>query len=127
MAKNTSIYLNPPIRAAIDGAESVSGRLGSICDRYAEITRRAKIEGIFSADELNAFQDCCKGSIFSPAKYFSGAVMIIFDDALGGGLAGKWGIDATAAINKLAALTYVEQVALIEYIESNSRKNEAKT
>lgn len=39
--KRTTIYLNPPIAAALEGADSTSGRLGQICDRYTETNRRA--------------------------------------------------------------------------------------
>jgi hypothetical protein len=51
MTKRTSIYLNPPLEAALKGADSISGRLGQVCDRYLEIVRRARIAQRFSEAE----------------------------------------------------------------------------
>jgi hypothetical protein len=118
--KRTSIYLNPPLLAVIAemGDESISGRLGQICDRYTEINRRARIKHRFSEAELNAFRDCCNGTIFGPAQLVDGAVLANFEDSLIDGLADKWEIDASATIAKLRHLTYPDQVALVEDIES---------
>lgn len=118
MTKRTSIYLNPPLEAALQGAESISGRLGQICDRYAETNRRARIAQRFSEAELNAFRDCCNGTWFEPAALVDGAVLANFEDSLQDGVAEKWGIDAPATITKLRALDYHEQVALVEDIEA---------
>lgn len=118
MTKRTSIYLNPPLEAALKNADSISGRLGEICDRYAETNRRSRITQHFSVAELNAFRDCCNGKIFSPAQLIDGAVLANFEDSLIDGIAGKWSIDAPAASAKLRELTYAEQVALVEDIQA---------
>lgn len=117
MTKRTSIYLNPPIEAALIHADSISGRIGNICDRYAQIVRRARIAQRFSGAELNALRDCCNGTIFSPAELISGAVLANFEDSAPDGLYDKWGIDGAATAAKLRTLTYVDQVALVEDIE----------
>lgn len=118
MTKRTSIYLNPPIEAALNGADSISGRLGQICDRYAETNRRARIGQRFSTAELNALRDVCNGTRFEPAQLIDGAVLANFEDSLQDGIAEKWGIDASATIAKLRGLTYPDQVALVEDIEA---------
>lgn len=119
MTKRTTIYLNPPIAAQLrPGTESVSGRLGSICDRYGEIRRRARIAQRFSEAELNALRDCCNGTFFDPAQLIDGAVLANFEDSLADGLAEKWGIDAEHLAARLATLPYHDQVALVEDIEA---------
>lgn len=118
MTKRTSLYINPPIAAALEGVESVSGRIGAICDRYAETNRRARISTTFSAAQLNAFRDCCNGTWFEPAQLIDGAILANFEDSLIDGLAEKWDIDPTATIAKLRGLTYPDQVALVEDIET---------
>ena len=117
MSKRTSIYLNPPIEAALKDADSISGRLGQICDRFAETNRRARIAQRFSEAELNAFRDCCNGTWFEPAQLIDGAILANFEDSAPDGLYEKWGIDAPATIAKLRDLTYPDQVALVEDIE----------
>lgn len=118
--KRTTIYLNPPIAAALAdvGEGSTSGRLGAICDRFAEIKRRARIRQRFSEGELMAVRDCCNGTWFEPAALIDGAVLANFEDSIQDGIAEKWEIDAQAAIVKLRALTFAEQVALVEDIEA---------
>lgn len=118
MTKRTSIYLNPPLEEALKGANSISGRLGQICDRYAETNRRARITQRVGAAEINALRDCCNGTIFGPAQLIDGAVLANFEYSLVDGLAEKWGIDAPATIAKLRELTYPDQVALVEDIEA---------
>lgn len=118
MTKRTSIYLNPPLEEALKGADSISGRLGQICDRYAETNRRARIRQRFDEAEMNAFRDCCNGTIFGPAQLIDGAVLANFEDSAPDGLYEKWRIDAPTTIAKLRALTYAEQVALVEDIEA---------
>lgn len=119
MGKRTSIYLNPPLDAALEDVApgGQSRRLGVICDRYAEICRRARVAGKFSAAQMNALRDCSNGTSFEPASLIDGSVLANFCDALLDGIAEKWGIDADATRQALAALTYPDQVALVEEIE----------
>ncbi len=125
MSKRTTLYLNAPIAAAVAGAESISGRLGAVCDRYAEILRRARILPRFTEQELDALRDCCNGTWFEPAQLIDGAVLANFEDSLVDGLAEKWAIDSAALSDKLRALTYAEQVALVEEIERYWRESAA--
>lgn len=118
MTKRTSLYLNPPIEAALKNADSISGRIGEICARYAETNRRARISQRFSEAELNALRDGCNGTIFVPAQLIDGAVLANFEESLMDGIAEKWEINAPATIAKLRALTYPDQIALIEDIET---------
>lgn len=120
MSKRTTIYLNPPLAAALEdvGEGSTSGRLGAICDRYAEIKRRARIAQRFSEGEISAFRDCCNGTLFEPAQLVDGAVLANFEDSLIDGLAEKWDIDPVETVAKLRSLTYPDQVALVEDIEA---------
>lgn len=120
MSKRITIYLNPPLAEALEGlaaGDSVSGRLGAIAGRYTEILRRARIASRFTAHELDALRDCCNGTWFDPASLIDGAVLANFQDALQDGLGNKWGIDPAAVAERLRALSYPEQVALVEDIE----------
>ena len=116
MKKRTSLYISPPIAAAIDGVESISGRISAICDRYAEMTRRARVENIFSADELSEICKSCDGVIFDRARNIDGAILSNLEDYFSNDLYGLH------VAEKLINLDYSRQVALVEYIESNLRK-----
>jgi hypothetical protein len=108
---NAAIGTNPP---------SVSGRLTTIADRYLEILRRARIEQRFSESEMNALRDCCNGCngmVFEPAVLIDGAILANFRDAALDSLSEKWGIDGESVAQKLASLSYPEQIALVESIE----------
>lgn len=120
MAKRTSIYLSPPLAAALDGipAGGQSRRLGDIADRFGEIMRRARIRHRFSEAELMALRDCCNGTWFQPSGLIDGAVLANFEDSLIDGLAEKWEIEAGACAEKLRAMTFADQVALVEDIEA---------
>lgn len=118
MTKRVTIYLNPPLVEALQNTDSTSGRLGQICDRYLGILFRARIADKFSPNERDALRDCCNGTIFGPAQVIDGAVLANFEDSLYEGLADKWKVDAPTTIAKLRALTFPEQVALVEEIEA---------
>lgn len=113
MTKRTSLYLNPPLREALEGAGSISGRLGQVCDRYLEICDRANIEGRFTVAELRAVRESCAGLVFAPAPLITGAVASAF--AASG--EPEFGSPDWTLLAKLRALTYWEQVALVEIIE----------
>lgn len=114
----TTIYIAGPLHTAIGASPtSISGRLATIADRYLEITRRQRVESKFSEAELNAFRDSCNGTLFEPAQLIDGAILANFVDSEVDGLYEKWDIDGQATAKKLAALSYTEQVALVEAIE----------
>lgn len=120
MGKRTTIYLSPPLAAALDGIESgsQSRRLSTIADRYDEIIRRSRIGKRFSERQMNALRDCCSGTLFEPPGLIDGAVRANFEDSLLDGLAEKWEIDTAETIEILRGLTFSDQVALVEEIES---------
>lgn len=114
----TTIYISGPLHTAIGASPySISGRLAVIGDRYTEIIRRQRVEAKFDEAELNAFRDCCNGTLFEPAQLIDGAILANFVDSEVDGLYRKWEIDGRATVAKLQALTYTEQVALVEAIE----------
>ena len=118
MSKRTTIYISDVLARAIGASpDSLSGRLAQIGDRYGEIIRRQRIEQKFSDAELNALRDCCNGTWFDPAQLIDGAVLANFIDSKPDGLYEKWQVDGQSTAAKLAALTYPEQVALVEAIE----------
>ena len=120
MSKRTTIYLNEPLAAALTGLaqRGQSARLGDIADRFAEITRRARIAQRFSEADLMALRDCCNGTWFQPAKLIDGAVLANFTDSGPDGLYEKWSIDSAAVVEKLQGLSFPDQVALVEDIET---------
>lgn len=118
MAKRTTIYIAGPLEKAIGASpSSISGRLVTIGDRYSEIVRRQRVETKFAEAELNALRDCCNGTLFEPAQLIDGAILANFEDSAIDGLYDKWTIDGPATAAKIAALSYPEQVALVEAIE----------
>ena len=112
-----TIFISPPLMAAIGNAPKLSSRLAVIADRYGEILWRARIDRRFGKAEFNALCDCCNGTSFEPAKLIDGAVLANFEESLIDGIAQKWEIDADLIAAKLRALNYSEQVALVEKIE----------
>lgn len=108
--------MSTPIQSLVEGAGSVSARLRDVCDRYAEIIRRARIEQRFTEAEINALREACAGLSFTPARAIDGVILASFKEALKEALAERHGIDADATAKKLRKLSYVEQVALIELL-----------
>lgn len=106
MKARTSIYLNPPLRAALDGANSISGRLGVVCDRYAEVCRRARIDQIFTEAELGRISASFPHGGF--AAPIPGAIDSYLRDS---------GCADVVILAKIADLDYPAEIALIEYIE----------
>ena len=114
----TTIHVAGVLANAIGASPpSISGRLATIGDRYREIIRRTRVEARFGEAELNSLRDCCNGTWFEPAQLIDGAILANFEDSAPDGLYEKWEIDGPAVAAKLRALTYPEQVALVEAIE----------
>lgn len=97
--------------------EISSGRVNQALDRYAEILRRERVEHVFGEAEWNALRDMLNGAISEPAAMVRGSLAMGWEDSLEDGLAEKWDVDPGALQQKLVALTYVQEVAVIEAVE----------
>ena len=115
--KRATIFISALLRAVVGDVPKLSPRLAVIADRYGEILWRARIDRRFSSAEFNALCDFCNGTSFEPAKLIDGAVLANFEASIIDGIAQKWEIDADLIAAKLRALTYADQVALVEKIE----------
>jgi hypothetical protein len=122
MAKKAGIHIGPQLDAIIGvtGDETgitTSKRVNVIGDRYAEILRRERIEKQFSEAEWNALRDMLNGTLSEPAELIRGSLAMGWEDSVEDGLAEKWDVDPAALQKKLAALSYVQEVAVIEAVE----------
>lgn len=115
MAKRTTIYLTDRAQAVLAGGESLSGTINRIADRYYEILRRSRID--LTPAELDAVRDALSGWLAEPAATIAGGPALEVEDALPDGLAEKWGIDGPALVGKLRALTFAQEVALVDATE----------
>ena len=118
MKKRTSIYISKPIEAALTSANSISGRIGNICDRYLEIVKQARITQIFTTDELAEIIECCKGVTFSPARIIDIDIINCFAEFIE--LHDRPSNGDALLADKLRALTYAQHVALAEFIEQSN-------
>lgn len=120
MGKNISIYPSDALDRACalnGGGRNRSHRISQIADRYGEIMRRADLPALSGA-EMAAIRDACNGTLHEPASLIPGALAQgVGYLAASEGLAEKWGIDGEALVAKLVALTYPQEVRLIEDVE----------
>lgn len=115
-----SIRPAPVLEEAIalnGGGRGLSHRLAQIGDRYMEILRRTPRPDL-SEGEINALRDVCNSTLHEPASMIRGSLWLGVEDSLPDGLAEKWRIDGHALVEKLRRLTYPQEVALVEQIES---------
>lgn len=122
MARKAGIHIGPQLEAVIGATGDESGittskRVNVIGDRYAEILRRERVEKLFSDAQWNALRDMLNGTICEPAEVIRGSLNMGWEDSLEDGIAEKWDVDPAAMQQKLAALTYVQEVAIIEAVE----------
>lgn len=94
-----------------------SGRVNQVLDRYAEILRRERIEKLFTDAQWNALRDMLNGTLSEPAELIRGSLAMSWEDSIEGGIAEKWDVDPQSMQQKLAALTYVQEVAIVEAVE----------
>lgn len=94
-----------------------SGRVNQVLDRYAEILRRERVEKMFSDAQWNALRDLLNGTLSEPAELIRGSLAMSWEDSIEGGIAEKWDVDPQSMQQKLAALTYVQEVAIVEAVE----------
>lgn len=104
------------------GGTGVSHRLAQIGDRYLEILRRTPLPDLSEA-EMQALRDVNNGTWHEPATVIRGTLWIGVDDSLPDGLSEKWQIDSAALVAKLRAMSYVQEVKLVEQIEKWWREN----
>lgn len=94
-----------------------SGRVNQVLDRYAEILRRERVEKMFSDAQWNALRDLLNGTLSEPAELIRGSLAMSWEDSIEDGIAEKWDVDPQSMQQKLAALTYVQEVAIVEAVE----------
>ena len=122
MAKKAGIHIGPQLEAIIgvtgdDAGITTSKRVNVIGDRFAEILRRERVEKLLNEAEWNALRDMLRGVLSEPAAVIRGSLAMGWEDSLEDGIAEKWDVDPSAMQNKLAALTFVQEVAVIEAVE----------
>lgn len=120
MAKKSGVYIGSELEAAIgplDNSISVSHRINRLGDRYREIMRRTQIEKKLTEAEWNLMRDSLNGTINEPASQITRLWHGIEDSIKLDGLAQKWDVDGDALLSKLRDLTYVEEVAAVEFVE----------
>lgn len=120
MAKKSGVYIGSELEAAIGplhNSISVSHRINRLGDRYREIMRRTQIEKKLTEAEWNLMRDSLNGTINEPASQITRLWHGIEDSIKLDGLAQKWDVDGDALLSKLRDLTYVEEVAAVEFVE----------
>jgi hypothetical protein len=95
-----------------------SGRVNQALDRYSEILKRERIDMYFSEPEWSALRDMLNGSINEPAGLVRGSLAVGWEDSQLDGIAEKWCIDAEHMQIQLEALTYPQELAVIESVEA---------
>lgn len=121
MAKRTSTYLTDRTLQIAGDGDSLSGALNRIVDRYGEICRRTRVEDRFTPAELDALRSVVNGWLAEPAATIAGGLALELEDA-GPEIGDQFGIDRAALLGKLRALTFAEEVALVDAIERYWRK-----
>lgn len=119
-----SVYLTDRLRAVMGpvggdahGTVSLSGRITRIADRYGEILTRTRIQERFTPDEWDAICHIVIRLPQEPAASIRGLAVGVGDILPHEQLADPWPIDVDALLEKLRALSYTEEVALMEAVE----------
>lgn len=107
--RRQNVYFPDPIIDYLSGAESLSGRVTQIIDRYRETLRRTKIEQKFTPDEMFAIRFACLGWLADPAATIFGGIALELEDSGA----------AAELVAKIGTLSPWDQVALVEYIETH--------
>jgi hypothetical protein len=119
-SKRTSIYISEGLREILglpDPAVSVTKRLTRIADRYKRILDHTHLSGRFSTAEWDLLRDLLSNVWHEPAATIRGLHVSIEDAIRLGRPIGRWMVDSDSLLTKLRALTYVEEVAIVETIE----------
>lgn len=120
MAKTRiTITMDPNTHAAMSARrENMSEAISVSLDRYLTLIANAQraLDKALSAEEKGLILDALNGVHLGGAHAAMFAVVTI-RDAVADGYADKWGVDADALTAKLAALTQLDQVALVDAAE----------
>jgi hypothetical protein len=116
--RKLGVYMSPDLEALVKGREdhdTLSGRLGTVAQRYCEIVRRHKPD--LSTAEWNACRDALNGVWLREAAQLS-SIWAEIHDADADGLGAKWQIDAKALAARIRQMPYAQMVALVEDVET---------
>lgn len=93
-----------------------AARVQQICDRYAEIVRReqALLSRQFSDPELHLIAQVLKGVRFDDAASCRGVWLAVEARIIEEELDQHWKVDGEKLLTKMKALSYAQEVALIE-------------
>lgn len=93
-----------------------AARVQQICDRYAEIVRReqALLSRQFSDPELHLIAQVLKGVSFDDAAACRGVWLAVEARIIEEELDQQWKVDGEKLLAKMKALSYAQEVALIE-------------
>lgn|SRR5574340_1298053 len=128
MSIKTSTHLTDRTLAVVDermkprgkSNTNLSGTINRIADRYGEIMRRTRVEDRFTPAELDALRAVANGWFAEPAATIAGGLALEFEDSMEDGCPD--GVDPSELLAKLRALTYAEDVALVDSIERYWRR-----
>ena len=111
-----SVHLTPSIRPFLAGSPNVSGRVSAIIARYRALLETAEPLASFSASERVNLRVVFQSWRRSPmsAERITRSLASIYQEHLRRDVAG----DHDAIIIKLNALTALQRIAIIEWIET---------
>jgi len=121
--RKRSIYLTPPLQNALGAMPegvSLTGRLTTIADRYAEMLERTRIERKFTPEEWDVLRAALQGVIHEPAAMIRGLVVGVrdyLDDVDEPREDGDLSDLHRSLLEKLETLSYHEEVAIVEAVE----------
>lgn len=116
MSKKITIYIADQVQARVGPA--TSARVNSALDRYAEILDRTPVDHLFSEFEWSALRNLLNGVLSEPAGVIAGSLAQAWADIGPAELGELWPVHGPAMGAKLRLLSYVEEVAVIEAVES---------
>ena len=127
MARKSDIYRSPPVDAALAGGIGESDgrrsrRMAHICGRYLEILRRAGPLS-FSPAERDLLGEVLPRIPSEQASAFRGLWHRVQDALDTGDVAKRSEVDGPDLIARLQELSYVQEVALIELLETQAAQN----
>ena len=110
-------HLTPDTLDACNARGSVSGTINRSVTRYVAIVEHSAAVTALSDAERDAVRDACRGWLPEPVQTIRGGPALEVADALADGLAEAHGIDGPALVAKLRALSFADEVALVDDVE----------